>query len=145
MIQHQKWEEYLRDGKTIIIIWGFRMFLLASGFLLIVMKTQNIHFLVTFLQVLPNFRELLATFLLKFIQESKRVSGVACEYVVCQLGKLLNLFNLYQSKELIDLVRRDGIYSIQRSKDQKGLPSHKMAIQKGRSQINNFYGEIQTL
>ena len=45
-----------------------------------------------------DYREPPVTFSLK-IREDRRVSGAACEFVVCQLGKLLNLLNLYQPKE----------------------------------------------
>ena len=54
----------------------------------IVMKNHNIHFLMKFLPLLI-FESYLQLFI-GIIRESKRVSGAACEFVVGQLGKLLN-------------------------------------------------------
>ena len=67
-----------------------------------------------------NFWELLANFLLE-LHESKRVSGVAYEFVVCHLENLLNLLNLHQSTELTDLVRRYEIDITPELKDSKSF------------------------
>ena len=63
------------------VFFGFKVFS-------IVMKIRNIRSLMKFLQLLI-FESYLQLFI-GIIRESKRVSGAACEFVVGQLGKLLN-------------------------------------------------------